>query len=191
MPGEGSKNTIRSKRFVTESAVGFYTVTFWTPPQTLVSRIYYRVVRSFPAFHYDVTKMCLGSRIEHQEEEHVDCNYFCCQGFFLSVERTFDDLSSRYYWYYFCFFGNISQQMKEKTNKQTNKQKNKTKNASDKSCLKQTKITQFLFKSASPANLRGLVPLTPCQPHSVTRRYLLSTEWSFRKRLSRTRPEET
>ena len=68
MPGEGSKNTIRSKRFVTESAVDFYTVTFWTPPQTLVSRIYYRVVRSFPAFHYDVTKMSLGSRIEHQEK---------------------------------------------------------------------------------------------------------------------------
>ena len=72
--------------------------------------------------------------------------------------------------------GNISQQMKQKTNKQTKKQqqtnKNNNKNASDKSCLKQTKITQFLFKSASPANLRGLVPLTPCQPHSVTRRYL-------------------
>ena len=100
MPGEGSKNTIRSKRFVTESAVDFYTVTFWTQPQTLVSRIYFRVVRSFPAFHYDVTKMCLGSRIEHQEEEHVDCNYFCCQGFFLSVEQTFDDLSPRYYWYF-------------------------------------------------------------------------------------------
>ena len=83
---------------------------------------------------------------------------------------------------FFFFFGNISQQMKQKTNKQTNKQKqqqtnkNNNKNASDKSCLKQQKFTQFLFKSVSPANLRGLVPLTPCQPHSVTRRYLLSTE---------------
>ena len=80
----------------------------------------------------------------------------------------------------FFVVGNISQQMKEKTNKQTNKNKNKQqqqqKNASDKSCLKQQKFTQFLFKSVSPANLRGLVPLTPCQPHSVTRRYLLSTE---------------
>ena len=41
----------------------------------------------------------------------------------------------------FFVVGNISQQMKEKTNKQTNKNKNKQQqqqqNASDKSCLKQ------------------------------------------------------
>ena len=147
MPGEGSKNTIRSKRFVTESAVDFYTVTFWTPPQTLVSRIYYRVVRSFPAFRYDVTKMCLGSRIEHQEEEHVDCNYFCCQGFFLSVERTFDDLSPRYYWYFFFFFCNISQQMKQKTNKKKTNKKNKKQKKKQKKKNKKKCIRQIMSKT--------------------------------------------
>ena len=124
MPGEGSKNTIRSKRFVTESAVDFYTVTFLTPPQTLVSRIYYRVVRSFPAFHYDVTKMCLGSRIEHQEKSMWTAIIFVVRdSFYLWSEHLMT--YRRVIIGTFVVVGNISQQMKEKTNKQTNKNKNK------------------------------------------------------------------
>ena len=43
----------------------FYKVTFWTPP--LGSRAHYRVVRSFPALHFDVTQMSVASRIERQQ----------------------------------------------------------------------------------------------------------------------------
>ena len=71
----------------------------WAP-----SRADYRVVRYFPALRFDVTKVSLPSRIEHQKlsfgyRSRKRCMYIAVifvTDCFISVERTFDDVLQCY-----------------------------------------------------------------------------------------------
>ena len=83
-----TKNMIRSKINLLRSFyIDFIRGCFWnnfTDTSFMSSKP--PLMHSFPAHHFDVTKMSLTSRIEHQEvlfcvqvmeEKHVDINHFC------------------------------------------------------------------------------------------------------------------
>ena len=91
---------VSSKGFASERSADFISIDFisclyWSPSLTLlcccfVSRAHYRVVRSFPAIHFDVTEM--SDVTLHQEAQvpllrtghgrnayYIDCNHFIVQ----------------------------------------------------------------------------------------------------------------
>ena len=80
-----SKQTQNKKQTTRWLYIDFIRFFFlWTPSLTLILLAHYHVVCSFPVFQFDVTKMSLTSRTEHQkpqfcvlftEEMHVDYNY--------------------------------------------------------------------------------------------------------------------
>ena len=84
----------------------------WLFKPTLLSWADRRVVRSFPALHFDVTKVSgvmdktPEAHVQITEEMHVDCNHFC-YGLFLSlwdeIFMTFCSVLYKHLFLFFCF----------------------------------------------------------------------------------------
>lgn len=89
-------NVIRSNRFVTVRAVDFISVLqgdLLEPSLTLVSGADNHVVRFFPVLPFDVTKVSLVSRIEHQKLSLLRAGHgrsaFYCSHFYHRLSSFF------------------------------------------------------------------------------------------------------